>query len=170
MLKLAQIVLFATLALTTAVTQAQGKTAVLNIQQAILMTDESQKRLADLRNRASYKDNKAKLDEYRAEYDAIIKKLQKDAAVMGDTERQEQQRAIREKQVDIEHELGKLQNAEQEVAQTLVQELAPKLQQIVTELLKTEGIGLLLNSQAVLHADNSYDITAKVTDRLNRAR
>ena len=170
MLKLIKVVVFATLALTTVAAQAQGKTVVLNIQQAILLTDEFQKRLSDLRARTSYKDNKTQLDELRAEYDNIIKRLQKDAAVMGDAERQQQQRTIQEKRADIEHVMRKLQTAEQELGQVMMQELGPKLQEVVTDLIKTEGIGLLLNSEAVLHADNSYDITAKVTDRLNRAR
>lgn len=170
----ARTVLFTLLTLVAIFSQtqvhAQGKTAVLNIQQAILLTEEAQSRLKDLRGQTSYKENKARLDELRKEHDDIIKKLQKDMAVMGEEEKLEQRRSIEEKRADIEHVMRKLQAAEQQLGQALVQELAPKLQQIVTDLLKTEGIGLLLNSEAVLHADNSYDITAKVTDRLNRAR
>jgi hypothetical protein len=40
------------------------------------------------------------------------------------------------------------------------------------EIIATEGIGLLLNassqSQNVIHADTSFDITPKVTDKLNK--
>lgn len=170
MRKLVKVMFFTMLAITAGVAQAQGKTAVLNIQQAILLTDESQTRFKELRAQAAYKDNKKQLDQLRKEHDDIIKKLQKDMAVMSDDQKRQQQGIIEEKRADIEHVMRKLQGAEQQLGQMLMQELAPKLQEVVTELIKTEGIGLLLNSEAVLHADNSYDITAKVTDRLNRAR
>lgn len=170
MRKLVKVMFFTMLAITASVAQAQGKTAVLNIQQAILLTDESQTRFKELRAQAAYKDNKKQLDQLRKEHDDIIKKLQKDMAVMSDDQKRQQQGIIEEKRADIEHVMRKLQGAEQQLGQMLMQELAPKLQEVVTELIKTEGIGLLLNSEAVLHADNSYDITAKVTDRLNRAR
>lgn len=167
LMKMAALVL---LALTASLAQAQGKTAVLNIQQAILMTDEAQKRFSELRAQSSYKDNKGQMDRLRKEHDDIIKKLQKDMAVMSDEQKRQQQGIIEEKRADIEHVMRKLQGAEQQLGQALLQEMAPKLQEVVTELIKAEGIGMLLNSEAVLHADNSYDITAKVTDRLNRAR
>lgn len=171
MSRLIKVMIFAALALTAiSPVHAQGKTAVLNIQQAILLTDASQSRLKELRAQSSYKDNKQRLDELKAEHDKIIEKLQKDMAVMGDEEKMQQRAVIEEKRADIEHVMRKLQSAEQQLGQALVQELAPKLQKIVTDLIKTEGIGILLNSEAVLHADNSYDITAKVTDKLNQAR
>lgn len=170
MVKLIRTVLLATLALSAVAVHAQGKIAVLDIQQAILLTDDAQKRLNDLRGQGSYKENKKELDKLKGEHDNIIKKLQKDLAVMSDEQKDDQRRLIAEKRSDIEHVMRKLQASEQQLAQELVQEMAPKLQQIVTELIKTEGIGLLLKREAVLHAENSYNITAKVTEKLNQAR
>ena len=62
----------------------------------------------------------------------------------------------------------KLQQAEQQAGQGLLQELSPKVQQVLRDLIKAEGIGLLLQQQAVIHADAGYSITAKVTDKLNQ--
>ena len=98
----------------------------------------------------------------------LVKKLQKDAAVMS----QEQQVAARQKlaskQGDLEHVTGKLQQAEQGAGQALLQEMAPKVQEVLRELIATEGIGLLLQRSSVIHADAGYSVTAKVTDKLNQ--
>ena len=63
---------------------------------------------------------------------------------------------------------GKLQQAEQAAGQALLQELSPKVQEVLRELITTEGIGLLLQRASVIHADAGYSITAKVTDKLNQ--
>ena len=85
---------------------------------------------------------------------------------------QEQMVAARQKlankQADLEHVSGKLQQAEQLAGQTLLQELSPKVQEVLRELIATEGIGLLLQRASVIHADAGYSITAKVTDKLNQ--
>ncbi|HAN28996.1 MAG TPA: hypothetical protein DCP75_14985, partial [Haliea salexigens] len=61
------------------------------------------------------------------------------------------------------------QQTEQEVGQQLLQEMSPKVQEVLQELISTEGIGLLLQRGSVIHADAGYSITAKVTDKLNQA-
>ena len=88
---------------------AQGKIAVVNLQEAILQTDEAQKRLDAVRNEEDYKADKAEFDRLKEEFDELVKGFQKDAAVMS----QEQQVAARQKlaskQADLEHVTGKLQ-------------------------------------------------------------
>ena len=46
--------------------------------------------------------------------------------------------------------------------------MSPKVQEVLRELIATEGIGLLLQRASVIHADAGYSITAKVTDKLNQ--
>jgi outer membrane protein len=146
----------------------QGKIAVVNLQEAILQSDVAQKRLAEVRNGEDYKSDKAEFDRLKAEFDVLVKDFQKDAAAMS----QEQQVAARQKlankQADLEHVTGKLQQAEQLAGQTLLQEMSPKVQDVLRELIATEGIGLLLQRASVIHADAGYSITAKVTDKLNQ--
>ncbi|MEP4484124.1 MAG: OmpH family outer membrane protein [Halioglobus sp.] len=147
---------------------AQGKIAVVNLQEAILQSDIAQKRLAEVRNGEDYKSDKAEFDRLKAEFDELVKEFQKDAAAMS----QEQQVAARQKlaskQADLEHVTGKLQQAEQLAGQTLLQEMSPKVQDVLRDLIATEGIGLLLQRSSVIHADAGYSVTAKVTDKLNQ--
>ena len=147
---------------------AQGKIAVVNLQEAILQTDLAQKRLTEVREGDDYKADKAEFDRLKKEFDELVKSFQKDAAAMG----QEQQVAARQKltnkQADLEHVTGKLQQAEQMAGQMLLQEMSPRVQDVLRELIATEGIGLLLQRSSVIHADAGYSITAKVTDKLNQ--
>lgn len=147
---------------------AQGKIAVVNLQEAILQTDLAQKRLAEVRNQDDYKADKAEFDKLKNEFDDLVKQFQKDAAVMSQEQQVTARQKLASKQSDLEHVTGKLQQAEQAAGQALLQELSPKVQEVLRELITTEGIGLLLPRGSVIHADPGYSITAKVTDKLNQ--
>mgnify|MGYP002013418135 CR=1 FL=1 len=53
-------------------------------------------------------------------------------------------------------------------ARRVMQELAPQAQEVLREIIETDQIGLLLQQQAVIHADLGYNITAKVSDKMNQ--
>jgi outer membrane protein len=158
----------AALFLLPALAMAQGKIAVVNVQEAILQSDQAQKRLAEVRSTEDYKSDKDEFDRLQEELNDLVQAFQKDAAVMS----QEQQLAARNrlasKQSDLKYVTEKLQQAEQATGQALLQEMAPGVQEVLRELIATEGIGLLLQRNSVIHADPGYSITAKVTDKLNQ--
>lgn len=148
---------------------AQGKIAVVNLQEAMLQTDQAQKRLNAVREASDYKADKAEYDRLKEEFDALVRKLQKDMAVMSQDQQVASRQKLASKQDDLEHVTGKLQKAEQAAGQSLLQEMSPRVQEVLRELIATEGIGLLLQRSSVIHADAGYSITAKVTDKLNQA-
>ena len=78
------------------------------------------------------------------------------------------QQKLRSKQSDLEYVANKLQTLQQQNAQRVLAELAPLAQQVLQDVIKTEGIGLLLNAQSALYSDVGYNLTAKVTDKLNQ--
>lgn len=147
---------------------AQGRIAVVNLEEAILQTDEAQQRLNGLRTEDDYKADKAELERLQAEREALIKKLQNDLAVMSPEQQQTARKRLANKNADLEHVLRKLQKSEQELGQALLSEITPKVQVVLRDLIQSEGIGLLLQQSAVIHADNGYSVTAKVTDKLNQ--
>jgi outer membrane protein len=148
---------------------AQGKIAVVNLQEAILQSDMAQQRLAEVRAEESYKADKEEFDRLREELDGLVQDFQKDAAVMSQEQQQSARRRLASKQSDLQYVADKLQQAEQATGQALLQELSPLVQEVLRELIATEGIGLLLQRTSVIHADPGYSITAKVTDKLNQA-
>lgn len=147
---------------------AQGKIAVVNLEQAILQSDPAQARLNEVRNEESYKADKKEFDSLKDELDNLVKDFQKDAAVMSQEQQLAARKRLASKQADLEHVAGKLQQAEQATGQALLQEMSPMVQDVLRELISTEGIGLLLQRSSVIHADPGYSITAKVTDKLNQ--
>lgn len=156
------------LAMLPALGQAQGRIAVVNLEEAILQTDEAQQRLNALRESEDYKADKTELDKLQEERGALIKEVQNDLAVMSPEQQQEARKRLANKNADLEHVLRKLQQAEQALGQELLAEMTPKVQAVLRELIQSEGIGLLIQRNAVIHADNGYSITAKVTDKLNQ--
>jgi len=147
---------------------AQGKIAVVDLQEAILQTDLAQKRLGEVRSQEDYKSDKEEFDTLKAEFDELVTKFQKDAAVMSQEQQVAARKKLASKQADLEHVTGKLQQAETAAGQALLQEMAPRVQTVLKEIIAKEGIGLLLQRQAVIHADAGYSVTAKVTDKLNQ--
>ena len=147
---------------------AQGKIAVVDLQEAILQTDLAQKRLNEVREQEDYKADKAEFDRLKKEFDELVKKFQKDAAVMSQEQQVAARKKLANKQADLEHVTKKLQQAEQGAGQALLQEMAPKVQEVLREIIAADGIGLLLQRQSVIHADAGYSVTAKVTDKLNQ--
>lgn len=147
---------------------AQGKIAVVDVQGAILQTDAAQKRVEEVRNETEFKKNKAEYDRLQAEGEGLLKTFQKDAAVMSQDQKIAAQKQLTSMQDDLDHVTGKLQQAEQTAGQALLEEMAPKVQEVLREIIEKDGIGLLLQRNAVIHADPSYSITAQVTDKLNQ--
>jgi outer membrane protein len=147
---------------------AQGKIAVVNLQEAILQSDAAQQRLAQVRNEESYKADKSEFDRLQEELNSLVQEFQKDAAVMSQEQQLSARKRLASKQADLEHVAGKLQQAEQQTGQALLQEMSPMVQEVLRELIATEGIGLLLQRSSIIHADPGYSITAKVTDKLNQ--
>lgn len=148
---------------------AQGKIAVVDLQEAILQSDAAQQALEAVRNQRDYSEDKNEFDRIQNELEALVTEFQKDAAVMSQEQQVAARKRLASKQADLEHVTGKLQQAEQQAGQAILRQMADEVQEILRDLIQSEGIGLLLQRQAVIHADPGYSITAKVTDRLNQA-
>lgn len=166
--KLIKVVCFAAAMMASLMVSAEGKIAVLNAQQAIVNTDYAQNRLAALRKEEGYAANRKQLEVLGKSYQDTLAQLKKDAAVMNVEQQQAEAKKLQEKRSDIEHVQRKLQTAEQELLQSVAQELGPKLKQVIADLIEIEQIGLLLNQQAAMHVDSGFNLTAKVTDKLNQ--
>jgi len=147
---------------------AQGKIAVVNLDEAILQTDMAQKRLGELGNQEDFKSDKEELEKLKSEFDELVKTFQKDAAIMSQEQQVAARNRLQSKQADMEHVAGKLQKTRNIALQALIEEMEPHLDTVMKEIIAQDGIGLLLHRQSIIHADPGYSITAKVTDKLNQ--
>lgn len=147
---------------------AQGKIAVVNLEEAILQTDMAQKRLGEVRSQEDFKADNEELEKLKNEFDELVKKFQKDAAIMSQEQQVAARNRLQSKQADMEHVAGKLQKTRNMALQALIEEMEPHLDTVMQEIIAQDGIGLLLHRQSIIHADPGYSITAKVTDKLNQ--
>jgi outer membrane protein len=147
----------------SAVTQAQGRIAVVDLDQAILQTDFAQQRLRDFQASEAFAEDLANFNRRKDEYDQLDQKLQRDQAAMSDDEKIAAQQKLASKRADLEYVAKKLGALEQQNMQRVRQELLPAARQALGEVIETDQIGLLLQAQAVIHADLGYNITAKIT-------
>ena len=79
---------------------------------------------------------------------------------------------IKIKQADLEHVIKTIQQIKAKLIKELQVEMQNKAMTALQEVVETEGIGLLLKSdpEIVIKADTSFDISAKVTEKLNKMK
>lgn len=148
---------------------AAGKVAVLDPEAAVLSTDAAQKRLKALAAQPDFDKDKKDFERMAKEGQDMQKQLQKDSAIMSPEQKEAGRKKLEEKANDIEYLRRKLASRQQEAMQSIMEEMQAKYTKAVTDLIKAENIGLLINKRAVMHADSGYDITSKVTEALNKA-
>lgn len=167
MLKIKQGLVIVLLACFASFAVAADKIAIVNVQRAIVDTDSAKRRLETLRKEPEFKANMKDIEAIKKEGQSLVDKLKKDGPVMSSDQQAALQKKIQEKQADLEHIGRKLQAREQEVLQEIMAQKQEQTKTVINDIIKSEKIGLLLDSRAALHAEPGYDITAKVTSKLN---
>lgn len=166
--KLVKQLMIAVMVLLPMSAMAQGKVAVISVQEAILNTQYAADEMKKLRGTSDYKKNRSSFEKLKKEGTKLVERLKRDADTMSQDEQMKYQRQITTKREDLELVGRRLQEAEKELAQNIMRKLGREAQTIITDLIKSENIGLLLDRQVALHVDSSFNITAKVTDKLNQ--
>jgi outer membrane protein len=149
---------------------AEGKVAVLNLEAAVFNTEEAKTQLNALRQTPDYLANKKEAEGLKKQYEELAQQFNKNREVMSAEQEAEQARKIKEVGTDLDFVVKKLQQSEREVAQRIMREMMPRANTVVMDLIKAEGVGLLLNAQAALFAEPGYSLDAKVTDKLNQTK
>lgn len=147
---------------------AQGKIAVVNDLQSVMNTKAAQERFKQWQQEPSIKANAEEYEALAKKFQASRERLIKDSAIMGEEQKKQMLREQQELGSDIEHIQRKLKAAEQDFFKVLMKEFNPKYSQAINELIKEEGIGLIIPQQATVYVDSSYNITAKITEKLNQ--
>lgn len=165
-----KIVAAAALCMMSAACFAEGKIAILNPTGAVMATAAAKAKFDKLEKSADYAATKAKLDGLMADLKNLQASYQKDGMTWSAEKKAENEKKLQSLQQDYQFNLKKLQASQQEMAQQVMQETGSKLEAAVKQVIDAEKIGLVLNSQAAIHASAEYDITPKVTELLNKAK
>lgn len=154
----------------SAASLAQGKVVIVDIQAAMLSTEVAQKELAKLDKNPEFASLKAKMDGLVADMKKLQASAEKDGLTWSADQQAEHRKKVEYVRADYELVGKKLQAEQQAVMQKVLQDLSPKTRTVLEQLIASDNIGLVLNSQAALHATAAYDITPKLTELLNKAK
>ena len=140
---------------------AKDKVAIFDVQEAILNTNLAKSQMKAFESRSDISKMISDAEKLKKDITALRSEMGKG----GDA--QEKQKSAEFKQADFELIVRKLNSERQATGKKLMEEIGPRLETVVKEIVDAEGIGLLLDKKAAIHADPSFDITAKVTEKLN---
>ncbi len=160
----------AALCMMSAVSVAESKIAVLNPTGAVMATAAAKAKFDKMEKSADFAATKAKLDGIVADVKTLQASYQKDGLTWPAEKKEENEKRLQSLNQDYQFSAKKLQTAQQELAQQIMQEMGTKVEAAVKQVIDSEKLGLVLNSQAAIHASPEYDITAKVTELLNKAK
>lgn len=139
--------------------------AVLDTQRALVESEEA-KTLVEKINR-ELKQEEADAKKLSDEIRGMQEKLNKDGEVMSASEKRKIQKSIEDKQIDLQFMVNKLQKELNDRRQELLQQMVPKVDAVLKDLIELEGYDFILERGSLRYANPKHDITRKVTEKLN---
>ena len=167
MRKVTQAVLFAA-ALGSMPAFAEMKVAVLNYQMALLESDAAKKYAVDAEKKFGPQLNRLKTLESDAK--RIQERLMKDGEKMQTSERERLELEFKQKARDFQFQSKELNEAKAIADRDMLQQLKPKLDKAVEEVIKRGNYDLVLERGAVVEVKPQFDITKQVIERMNQLR
>ncbi len=152
----------------SAVAAAEGKVVVFNMQAAIIQTDAAKKSLLALDADAEFSQMKAKFEGLRSDLMSLDKNAKTNGMTWSNEQKVDHRKKVEYKSADLKLAAEKLKAERNAVVKKIMQELGPKAKAALNEVVTAEGLGLVLDSSVAYWANASYDITAKVTAKLNK--
>lgn len=147
---------------------AELKIAVLDTQRALVASEEAQSLLQQAQQELQAEEEAVK--SLGEEIIAIQEKLQTDGEVMSPTEQRRLQKDIENKQIDYQFLVNKLQKQVNDRRQELLQQMVPKIDAVLKDLIELEGYDLIMERGNLRYVNTKHDITRKVTEKLNEKR
>ncbi len=158
------------LSLMSAVTWAQGKIVVLDPTGAVMGTAAAKAKFEKLQKSAEFAAAKAKLDGLAADIKALQTEYQKDGLTWSAEKRAESEKKLQSLGQDYQFQGKRLQTEQQALMQQVMQEIGPKMETVVKQLVESEGISMIVDAKAVMMSKPENDLTPKVTALLDKAK
>jgi outer membrane protein len=150
------------------VAAAELKIGIIDIQQALLASEEAQQFMETAQSELETDQNE--VNTLQQEMRELQEQMQKDAEVMSPSEQRRRQKEIEDKQIDYRFLVNKLQKEVQDRQQELMQQMGPKLEAVIKDLVEAEDYDLILQRGDLVYASADLSITRKVTEKLNEKR
>jgi outer membrane protein len=143
----------------------QPVVGVVNLEQALFNSQAAQELQAAIQE--EFRDDQTRADQLNSELTELAERAQRDESIMSDAEKRRVTSEAQEKQVQLQMIAERVQAALQERNQTFIESMRENLGNAIQAVVQEGGYNIVLNAESVAFFDNTYDITAKVTAKLN---
>ncbi len=158
--------LFFTLCLgASSIASAQLVIGFVDTARAISESDEGKALLEQIESELA--EDQARLQALQDELASLQEKFETDREIMSDDERRRQRRSIEEKNSDLQYEFQKYQRELQERQQEVLQEMAPKVNAALADIIELQGMDVVFERQVATFVNPKHDITRRITEKLN---
>lgn len=151
--------------MTSSAALAEVKIGVADPQRAILQSEIGKQGLDQIN--AQFTEQDDVLKEMQKEVTGLLEKLKKDTEMMSDQEFQNLLQEISVKRSQMAELLQRVQNVKLEQTDRLIQSLTPRYQEAIEALVLSEKYDLIVPRQSVHYRHELYDVTAKITEKMN---
>ncbi|MCY4042065.1 MAG: OmpH family outer membrane protein [Gammaproteobacteria bacterium] len=162
---LAKIVAIALALGVSSATSAELVIGFIDTARAISESDEGKALLAQIELELA--EDQARLEALQEEFETLRRKLETDGEIMSDDERRRHQKLIEDNRTDFQFELQKYQRELQESQQEVLEEMAPKVNAALADLIELEGMDMVFERQVATFVNPKHDITRRITEKLN---
>jgi outer membrane protein len=138
---------------------------VVNLEQALFNSTAAQELQAVIQE--EFKDDQTRAETLNTELTELVEKAQRDESIMSDAEKRKVSSDAQEKQVQLQMISERVQAALQERNQAFIDSMRENLSAAIQSVVEEGGYNIVLNADSVAFFDNAYDITGKVTAKLN---
>lgn len=145
----------------------QTKVAVINLEKAILTTQFAQQQQKSVTDSSEYKSLVEKFQLLQADLQALEKEASSKGMTWSNEQRAEHANKVKYKSSDYQLARKKIESQRKNAIDAIKKQFEPSIKGVVEEIIKNEGISLLLNAKAVHFAVPDLDITGQVTAALD---
>lgn len=140
--------------------------SVLDVNAALFNTERA--RAAEVEMKLETASDEEKIRSLASEAQALQDRLLQDAAVLSQSEQTRIAGDIEEISVQYQFLVQKLSNTLQERRQQFQQAYAPNLVQAISDVVEEGNFDIVFRAEVVIHHNTAFDITARVTEKLNQ--
>lgn len=160
----------AQLAVGIAAAQAPAKIGIINVQAAIVNTEDGKKALGNLETR--FGPRRKELEKRQSEIQQLQAQLQKGGTVLGDEQKRKLMGDIESRTKSFNRDVEDAQSEVEQEQGKIYQELGQKMMGVIDKYARDRGFAVILDVSTqqtpVLYAANDVDITKDIIELYNK--
>ncbi len=153
------------LAVSSSTAFAEAKIGVSDAQRAILQSEIGKQGMEQIN--AAFVEQEEQLKEMQKDITSLLEKLKKDTELMSDQEFQNLLQEISVKRAQMGQLVEQVQQVKLQQTDRLIQSLTARYQEAVEALVLSDKYDLILPRQSIHYRHELYDVTAKITEKMN---